>query len=149
MQLFQREDTIHLDDKTQIQCLSPLSRRDILRKLQSHRDVSALHVVQRPRGPAPHEGALHGLKWRHLRVQLWLLPEWNHTAVWTLHRVSRGPGYAVQLWLWSWHDVRGVRRRRHVLGPGELSGALHPLRHLRRWANAVSLHRNLWYGLSR
>lgn len=148
MQLFQREDTIHSDYKTQIQWLSPLSRWDVLRKLQSHRDVSALHVMQQSRGPAPHEGALHGLKRRHLRVQLWLLPEWNHRAVWTLHRVSHGWGYAIQLWLWSWHGVRGVQWR-HILGPGELTGALHPLQYLRRGGNTVFLHLNLWYGLSR
>lgn len=125
---------------------SPLPRWDVLRKLQPHRGVSALHVVQWSRGSAPHEGALHWFQWRHLRVQLRLLHERDHGAVRALHRVPGGWRHAVQLRVWPWHDMWGVRWR-HVLGPGELSGALHPLRHLRGRRGPQSLHLSLGYRL--
>lgn len=120
-------------------------RWNLLRKLQPHREMSALHRMHRS---IPHEGALHRLKWRHLCVQLWLLFEHIVREVWTLHQMSWRPRHAVQLRVWPRHGVWGVQRW-HLLGPGKFSGALHPLHHLWRGGNVKALHLSHWYSLSR
>lgn len=131
---------------TQNRSLFPLHRWDVLRNLQPHRSVPTLHVVQWSWRAVPHEGALHWFQRRHLCVQLWLFHERDHGAVRALHRVSGGWRHAVKLRVWPWHTVWGMRWR-HILGPGELPGALHPLHHLRGRRDAKSLHLSDGYRL--
>lgn len=105
-------------------------RWDLLRELQSHRGVQAMHTMYRSDAAGD---ALHRLQRRHLHLQLQLLLQHHVWPLRALHGVPCRTGRVLSLRAQSRHGVWGVHGW-YLLWPGELPRTLPALCHL-RWGN--------------
>lgn len=123
-----------------------ICRWDLLRELQSHRAVQALHRVHRPDAD---EDALHRLQRCHLHLQLQLFLQYDVRPMRTVYGVPGRPGGVCALRTRSRHGVWGVYGR-YLLWPGKLPRPLPALHHLwwGNWEAAGCVHTNQWLCLS-